>query len=312
MNNSNYMVYESDILWRRGHQSNMRILIYGAGVIGSLYAILFANAGYDVSIYARGDRLEKLREKGLLYLENKNIKKAKVKLCSKLSDTGIYDFIFLTVRNNQLKKALTELRTNKSKCIVTMVNNLFEYKELEKIAGKGRILPAFPGAGGSITDDILDASLTPRFIQPTTFGEITGVKTKRSKYLAQIFKKSKIPYQEIKDMHKWQLCHLAMVIPIADAYYEAVCPKEVGLEKDIMQRTAKRLKRNFIFLKKDLGEISPWKLNVFIAVPVKILAFALRFLFKSSFGDKFMYRHSMKARDEMKRLHREFYGYVLR
>ena len=58
--------------------------------------------------------------------------------------------------------------------------------------------------------------------------------------------------------------------------------------------------------------ISPWKLNVFIAVPVRILAFALRFLFKSSFGDKSMYRHSMKARDEMIRLHREFYGYVLR
>ena len=285
----------------------MRILIYGAGVIGSLYAVIFSNAGYDVSIYARGPRLEKLRSKGLLYLENKNIKKARDKLCSKLSDTDIYDFIFLTVRNDQLKKALTELRTNKSKCIVTMVNNLFEYQELEKIAGMGRILPAFPGAGGSITDDILYASLTPRFIQSTTFGEITGVKTKRSKYLAKIFKKSKIPYKEIRDMYKWQLCHLAMVIPIADAYYEAVCPKKVGLEKNILQKTAKRLKRNFIFLKKDLGEISPWKLNIFIVVPVKILAFALRFLFKSSFSDKFMYRHSMKARSEMIGLHREFY-----
>ena len=293
----------------KGYQNNMgmRILIYGAGVIGSLYAVIFSNAGYDVSIYARGPRLEKLRSKGLLYLENKNIKKARVKLCSKLSDTDIYDFIFLTVRNDQLKKALTELRTNKSKCIVTMVNNLFEYQELEKIAGMGRILPAFPGAGGSITDDILYASLTPRFIQLTTFGEITGVKTKRSKYLAKIFKKSKIPYKEIRDMYKWQLCHLAMVIPIADAYYEAVCPKKVGLEKNILQKTAKRLKRNFIFLKKDLGEISPWKLNIFIVVPVKILAFALRFLFKSSFSDKFMYWHSMKARSEMIGLHREFY-----
>ena len=69
---------------------------------------------------------------------------------------------------------------------------------------------------------------------------------------------------------------------------------------------------DFILLKRDLGEISPWKLNVFIIVPVKISAFVLRILFKSSFGDKFMYRHSMKARDEMIRLRREFYGYVLR
>ena len=41
----------------------MRILIYGAGVIGSLYATLFAEAGYDTSIYARGKRSLSFKEK---------------------------------------------------------------------------------------------------------------------------------------------------------------------------------------------------------------------------------------------------------
>ncbi len=45
----------------------MKILIYGAGVIGSLYAVLFAEAGYDTSVYARGKRLEFLKKNGLLY-----------------------------------------------------------------------------------------------------------------------------------------------------------------------------------------------------------------------------------------------------
>ena len=40
----------------------MKILIYGAGVIGSLYAVLFAETGYDTSIYARGKRLEFLKK----------------------------------------------------------------------------------------------------------------------------------------------------------------------------------------------------------------------------------------------------------
>ena len=43
----------------------MRILIYGAGVIESLYAALFVEAGYDTNIYARGKRLEALRNNGL-------------------------------------------------------------------------------------------------------------------------------------------------------------------------------------------------------------------------------------------------------
>ena len=51
----------------------MRILIYGAGVIGSLYAVLFAETGYDTSIYARGKRLEALRNNGLKYKKNQEI-----------------------------------------------------------------------------------------------------------------------------------------------------------------------------------------------------------------------------------------------
>ena len=76
--------------------------------------------------------------------------------------------MILTVRENQLYEALTELKNNKSNTIVTMVNSLDSYKKWEDIVGKGRILPAFPGAGGSINNDgILDAALTPRTVSYT-------------------------------------------------------------------------------------------------------------------------------------------------
>lgn len=35
----------------------MKLLIYGAGVIGCLYAAAFSKAGYDTSVYARGKKL---------------------------------------------------------------------------------------------------------------------------------------------------------------------------------------------------------------------------------------------------------------
>lgn len=35
----------------------MKLLIYGAGVIGCLYAAAFSKAGYDTSVYARGNKL---------------------------------------------------------------------------------------------------------------------------------------------------------------------------------------------------------------------------------------------------------------
>ena len=58
----------------------MKILIYGAGVIGSLYAVLFAEAGYDTSVYARGKRLEFLKKNGLLYKKKQDLIKAEIKI----------------------------------------------------------------------------------------------------------------------------------------------------------------------------------------------------------------------------------------
>ena len=289
----------------------MRILIYGAGVIGSLYAVLFAETGYDTSIYARGKRLEFLKKNGLLYKKNQKIRRAEATILGELSDNDAYDFILLTVRENQLYEALAELKNNKSNIIVTMVNSLDSYKKWEDIVGKGRILPAFPGAGGSINNDgILDAALTPRMIQPTTFAEISGNKSERTKQFSEILRHAHIPYQEVTDMHLWQLCHLAMVVPIADAYYESDDPEKVEKEWKIMRKTAERLKRNFNFLRKQKGKLSPWKMNIFRFLPLSFLTIMLAVTFGSSFGDNFLYQHAMKAPDEMRELHKQFYAYM--
>ena len=288
----------------------MRLLIFGTGVIGSLYASLFAEAGFDTTVYARGARLETLKKKGLLYLKREKVTKANVSVLSELKDNDEYDFIFLTVRENQLYQALDELKTNNSKCIVTMTNSMDDYNEWENLCGEGKILPAFPGAGGRIKDDVLDATLTPKIIQPTTFSEISGMRTDRVRRLSLIFKQSSIPYQIVKDMHIWQLCHLAMVVPIADAYYEADNPARAGYEHKIMHKTAKALKRNLQFVRKTCGKLSPWKINIFLFVPLPILTFIMSFVYRSTFGEKFMYQHSINAPDEMRELHKQFYEYM--
>lgn len=290
----------------------MNLLIYGAGVIGCLYAALFSDAGHNVTIYARGQRLEILKKNGLLYSQNNRIMKAELTIIDKLEDDDLYDFIFLPVRENQVHIALRELKNNGCPTIVTMVNTLEPYSNWEEICGKGRIVPAFPGAGGSFDENVLHASLTPRFIQPTTFAEISGEKTERLLKLASLFKQAHIPYQIVQDMHAWQLCHLAMVVPIADAYYMADNPEKAGYDGKVMLYTAKQMRCNFSALHKLEIRLTPPKMNFFRLTPVSILSMGLSFVFRSKFGNMFMYRHSMKAPDEMRQLHDQFYGYIQR
>ena len=216
----------------------------------------------------------------------------------------------MTVGENQVHTALKELCSNCSPNIVTMVNTLESYSRWEALCGQGRIIPAFPGAGGSIQGNTLKAALTPRLIQPTTFGEIGGAKTKRLAELYRLFKKAGIPCQIVKDMQVWQLCHLAMVVPIADAYYASEHPERVWREKAVMDRTARQLKHNFRTLHALGFSLSPRKMNLFRLAPVRLLRIGLTAVFKSRFGEMFMYRHSMNAPDEMRQLHREFYQYM--
>ena len=88
----------------------VRILIIGAGVIGSLYGALLAEAGYEVSVYARGRRLESMSQDGLLVKYKGKIRKASVKVLSRLEAEDRYELVFLTVRENQQHAAPDEIR----------------------------------------------------------------------------------------------------------------------------------------------------------------------------------------------------------
>lgn len=288
----------------------MRILIYGAGVIGSTYAVYLSRSGCEVTVLARGHRLEALCQKGLLYRNGKAVLKAEVRIMERLPSDDRYDYIFLIVRAGQVRHALEQLKDNISPTIVTMVNSLEDYSEWEDICGKGRILPAFPGAGGSIRDGILDAGLTPRLIQPTTFAEIDGSRTKRIDTLKRILTRAGIPCQIVPDMHAWQICHLAMVVPLADAYYMVADPKAVHRDKAVMRKTAQTLYDNFAQLKSRGDAISPPKLNLFRLCPVGLMVRILPFVYNSAFGDRFMYQHAMKAKEEMDALNKQFYVYL--
>ncbi len=288
----------------------MRILIYGAGVIGSLYAAYLAESGYSISVLARGKRLEDLKQNGLRYFRRGETRRADVTILETLQPGDRYDYIFLTVREEQLRCALAQLNGNISPTIVTMANTIAPYAELDRLCGKGRLLPAFPGAGGGFLNGILDAGLTPYFIQPTTFGEIDGRNSERVETLKRIFSKAHIPHQVVKDMRLWQICHLGMVVPLADAYYMAENPQEAYKDNAAMRTTARQLHENFTRLHQYGIRISPPKLNLFRLCPVCVLSRVLPAVFRSRFGNRFMLQHAIKARNEMDVLHDKFYSFL--
>ena len=76
-----------------------------------------------------------------------------------------------------------------------------------------------------------------------------------------------------------------------------------------MRKVAQQMKRNFRWLAKR-HRLSPAKFYLLMSLPDLLIVPILKAVYKSNFGDMFMYQHAMKAPDEMKILHDQLYSYM--
>jgi 2-dehydropantoate 2-reductase len=286
-----------------------RILIFGAGVIGSVVGGCAAMCGYDVTLLAINQRLAELKENGLLLKRNnqKEAQKIDVHILSELTKEDVYDFVFVTLRKDQVDSALPMLSSNKSRNIVFMVNTASGYSDWIKAVGKERIMIAFPGFGGKVEQGVVHYEIVSKFIQPTTIGEINGVKTERVQALKQLFSHAGFPVTISSKMDCWQKSHIAMVAPLADAfYYDGGDNYSVAKNKKAIQQMNIALKENFTFLKQSGIGIEPFKLNVFRILPLWLLNTIMPFVFNTKWAETVMSNHALNAKNEMKQLTNEF------
>ncbi|MFD8986259.1 ketopantoate reductase family protein, partial [Streptomyces sp. NPDC059564] len=86
----------------------MKLLVYGAGVLGSLFAARLHEAGHDVSLLARGERLTALHRHGVqLAEEDGPVGRVSVPVVE--HPDGAYDLITVFVRTHQVDGVLESL-----------------------------------------------------------------------------------------------------------------------------------------------------------------------------------------------------------
>lgn len=245
-----------------------RILIFGAGVIGSMYAMKFIEAGFDVTLFAHSKRFKSLSENGLQYKEKGSVQSIQVKVIDTLENDDIYDFIFVTVRYDRSESALLALKDNQSKHIVTMTSNSIGFSSWLDIVGD-RLLPAFPGFGGQIKDGVLHARFLPKIIAATAFGEVNGEVTERIEELAKLFKTAKLPYVIKKDMQAYLITHSVSDIAMLSVLHsedKITDKKTVRIRKTARQITV-TLKAYLRAIQKAGVSIDPPMLKMVVKLP---------------------------------------------
>ena len=129
----------------------MRILIYGAGVLGSVYGAHLREGGHDVTVLARGQRLDDIRKHGIVLeeLHRKQRKESTVHVVKCLEPEDQYDLVLVLVRKSQVAGVLRALAANeRTPNVVFLMNNAAGPDEFVKALGHKRVLMGFPGAAG--------------------------------------------------------------------------------------------------------------------------------------------------------------------
>lgn len=194
----------------------MRILVYGAGVLGCNLARDFFKAGKDVTLLARGKWAETIKTNGLC-IKNYVLpvkSTVRVPVVTELAPEDGYDVIFVTVRYTQFATILDTLRANKSKNVVFLGNNVRPEDLAAKLPEKNVLFAFASSAGHRETDRVVSVDL-----KKITIGQLRGAQS-NEKLIQDIFSNTgyKVTYEP--NIGDYLLCHAAFVLPVAFACYK--------------------------------------------------------------------------------------------
>ncbi len=288
----------------------MKIFVYGAGVLGSLYAAKLQGSGNDVTILARDKRLEEIRTKGIVleYMLKRTMTVTPIKVVEKLDPDEVYDLIMVIMRRNQVASILPALSTNKnSRSFLFMVNNSSGYDEWIQAVGRERLLTGFAGAGGSRKDGVVHYRIVSGRLQTTTLGEIDGQITPRAKTLAEAFQRAGFPTTISSNMLAWQKYHVAWVSPLANALYMAGGDgRQLAQQTETVELMIDAVREGFRVLKLQGFPVTPSALGVLETLPKPLLLLVLRQWMRTEHFDAVAVQHALAAADEMQYLSEEF------
>lgn len=127
----------------------MKILVFGAGVLGCNLARNLFRAGREVTLLARGKWAEEIQKNGLRIKDkfSPRVSVSRIPVVTELAADDQYDVIFVVLRYTQLDSIMEILRANRTKNIVFVGNNVRARAITESLPEKN-VLFAFAHSAG--------------------------------------------------------------------------------------------------------------------------------------------------------------------
>lgn len=232
----------------------MRILVYGAGVIGGELAHELCKGDNDVTILARGNWKRSIDKNGLMIRHYGQLRTTidRVKTIEILKRDDNYDLIFVVMQYSQVLGIIPQLAENMSRYIVLVGNNMSPSYCREQICKQSptekELAFGFQSTGGRKENEKV---ISMHFNKvPMTVGGLTECLTAEfTKRIIKSFEKTGYQLTWEQHMKGWLLSHAAHILPTAYICYSLDCnlrrasKEQISLVVDAVAEAHKMLKK---------------------------------------------------------------------
>ncbi len=286
----------------------MKILIFGAGPMGSLYAARLFEAGHDITVLDRGERLDELRRHGVV-LEDAHSGRREIfsiPVVDELKEDDAYDLVMVIMRKNQALEILPVLGKNRhAHTFLFLMNNAAGPAELIDALGSKRVMVGLPSSGGYRRGHAM--RVMPARFAPIPIGEVDGKVRERTRRVAALLNTMRDKRAQIRtDMDAYLVTHVSLLCPHLAIYAAGLDAKRLASTPDAIvlgiraQADAMRAQRAAgIPIRPPVLQALPW-------IPEPFTAAVLRPIVKTTFYEAGIVGHASAARDEIQLLVQEF------
>ncbi|HWQ74230.1 MAG TPA: 2-dehydropantoate 2-reductase N-terminal domain-containing protein [Syntrophomonas sp.] len=293
----------------------MKILVYGAGVLGSYLAHVLHRSGNDVTLLARGRRLSELQENGLIIRHYAQCRTTTdtIALTDRFGRDDAYDIVFVVVRRNQIDSILAELCENIASPLYVLVGNnptadttqryIDEHSKTPKKVVFGFQMTGGRRENGRVISIYWGFS---RLAGKMTVGSLNGDISFKPLF-EQAFAQTNYSIRYCDNMDAWLKCHAAFVLPVCFACY---CYdgnlKKLARNKSMLYRIIDAIDEGYRIVEACGYPVEPKEDVEFVRKHRLKCYMFLKFMAATPIGKLAASDHAMSAKDEMRRLYDDF------
>jgi Ketopantoate reductase len=297
----------------------MKILIYGAGVIGSTYGWLLSTAGHEITVLVQPEKRKQIEAEGI-HIQCTDFRKKHPSqemisfhpnVIDSLSVQNDFEYIIVTVNCLHLKDILPTLASSAGNAHILFFLNIWDdFTEIAQYLPQESYFFGFPFMiGGGKNGNYINSAISGLKYSYTPLGELDGKTTERTLKIAKAFDDCGLKPIISPQIKTWLTTHYVVAGGLSAGIINAGSAESFVSNKELIRKTIQAIRDGLQVCSAMRMDYRKEKANKLYALPLFIGVLIARKVYKNQALMLMFNGHTQHAPNEIQHMLRNIIAY---